>query len=72
MQPTRQELAADAREQLAKCEIDEGADFFGLSNAQVSNLALQAALHRYRKPREANGSTCRYYYQLLVRRIRGA
>lgn len=43
------------------------ADYLTLSNAQKEALAYWAKQYRYRKPRNANGSTGRYFFEMLAR-----
>lgn len=43
------------------------ADFHALSSAQVDRLVHWAKAYGYRKPKNANGSTARYFFQLLAR-----
>lgn len=42
-------------------------DFHTLSSAQVDRLLHWAKSYGYRKPKNANGSTARYFHQLLAR-----
>lgn len=61
---TRQE----AREILARCGIDAAAmNFYTLRSTQVAALLRVADLHRYRAPRNANGSRGRYFHAFLQR-----
>jgi hypothetical protein len=48
-------------------EIDLTADFHTLSTDEVDVIVAQAKAHGYRKPKNANGSTGRYFFQLLKR-----
>lgn len=59
---------ADALCQLQEINAHVGQDFHTLSAGQVENVLKLAKQYRYKKPRQANGSTARYYYQLLQRR----
>lgn len=43
------------------------ADFHRLSSAQVERLVEFAKQYRYRKPKNANGSTARYFFAMLQR-----
>lgn len=52
---------------LPKLGIKLGQDFHALSSDQVERLTNAAKVLRYRKPRNANGSTARYLYALLTR-----
>jgi len=55
---------------LNMCRIPLGADFHTLTVAQVAALDDEADRVRYRKPKTANGSRCRYFHDLLQRRAR--
>lgn len=59
-----------ARETLQACGVPVGADFHALQSSQVDKLLSEATRARYRKPRNANGSTARYFHDLLQRRAR--
>lgn len=61
--------AAVARSILAVCKAgpDYGRDFHALSYGAQSALAEAAKFCGYRKPRNANGSTARYFHARLVR-----
>jgi len=50
--------------------IDLASDFFTLSFCQVSALVDLAKIQGYRKPKNANGSTARYYFAALQRAAR--
>ena len=56
-----------ARSLLAVCDIPRGADFFTLRFEQQDALASLAKRAGYRKPRNANGSTGRYFHAYLQR-----
>lgn len=43
-------------------------DFHELRSDAVDVLVEQARIWKYRKPQNANGSTARYFFQLLKRR----
>lgn len=60
-----------ARQILSLCSIAIGQDFHTLRMAQVDTLLEWADVCHYRKPRGANGSRGRYFYDLLQRRARG-
>ncbi len=47
-------------------------DFHTLDSQKVAALVDRAHLHRYRKPKNANGSRARYFYSYLVRRAESA
>lgn len=57
-----------ARETLKWCGVPVGADFHTLRSSHVDKLEQAAADVRYRKPRNANGSTARYFHDLMQRR----
>lgn len=46
-------------------------DFHTLSHDQVDVLLSEADRVKYRKPKNANGSRGRYFYQFISRRARG-
>jgi hypothetical protein len=58
----------EAREILERYAVPLGADFHTLPPSQAVLLAEKAKLAGYRKPRNANGSTARYYHAYLQRR----
>ena len=45
----------------------KNADFHTLTSAQVERIADAAKQYRYRKPKNANGSTARYFFAMLQR-----
>jgi hypothetical protein len=49
--------------------IDFNADFHTLDSWSVEGLAVWAKLTKYRKPENANGSTARYFFQHLVKKV---
>lgn len=53
---------------LANCGVPLGADFHTLRSWQVDSLLAWAKANKYRKPRNAVGSTARYYHAMLQRR----
>jgi protein-tyrosine-phosphatase len=61
--------AKKADQILTACGIDHVRDFHELSTSQVDKLLTFANKDQYRKPKHANGSRGRYYYQRLVRDI---
>lgn len=61
---------AHARATLEACGIAVGADFHTLRSSQVDKLLEHAKQARYSKPRGANGSTARYFHDLLQRRAK--
>lgn len=50
--------------------ISPSQDFFTLNNSQVCDILEEADRVKYRKPKNANGSRARYFYQLMQRRSR--
>jgi hypothetical protein len=45
-------------------------DFHKLSSEQVEQVLIEAALMKYRTPKNANGSRARYFYTYLARAAR--
>lgn len=60
----------NARATFRQWGIDPSQDFFTLSSEQVCHILESADRAKYRKPRNANGSRGRYFYQLMQRRAR--
>jgi hypothetical protein len=58
----------EARETLARCHVDFRSDFHTLPSEAVGALVDAAKASRYRKQKNANGSTARMFYQYLQRR----
>lgn len=56
-----------ARATLKSCGIDVGANFHALRSEHVDKLLSAAKEHKYRKPKNANGSTARYFHERLQR-----
>lgn len=54
---------------LSKIGATKGQDFHTLSSSQVIHLLTYADQYGYRKPKNANGSRGRYFYELLRRRL---
>lgn len=50
-------------------DIDFTADFHTLSSDQVDMLVTWAKLTKYRKPANANGSTGRYFFNHLAKKV---
>lgn len=48
--------------------VDFSADFHALNSAAVDALVQAAKAAGYRKPKNANGSTARYFFAYLNRR----
>jgi len=60
-----------ARAILDDCAINPAQDFFTLSSWQVEKLLEYAVIHKYRKPKNANGSRGRYFHAYVQRKARG-
>lgn len=58
---------ADAREQLVKLGVPMGKDFHWLNSAYVELVIQAAKRHGYRKPKNANGSLARCFYEYCNR-----
>lgn len=52
---------------LEMCGINRDSDFHTLSTSQVESLLREADRVKYRKPKNANGSRARYFFQLMQR-----
>lgn len=61
-------VRSEAREILRRLQIPVGQDFYLLPAGVALELAETAKARGYRKPRNANGSTARYFHALLQRR----
>lgn len=57
----------NARETLKAWNCAVGQDFHTLSTSQVEMVNAEADRVRYRRPRNANGSRARYFYQRIQR-----
>lgn len=57
----------DAHNILQNCHITLGADYHALPSEQVERLLECAKSTHYRKPRNANGSTGRYFHAYVQR-----
>lgn len=64
MNKERQE---QARERLINHGVQLGEDFHTLSWDQVARIITAADEHRYRKPKNANGSRARMFYEYANR-----
>jgi hypothetical protein len=49
--------------------IPIGRDFHSLNSQHVQNILDAANARKYRAPRGANGSRCRYFYAYLMRSL---
>lgn len=56
-----------AREALHAMRIPRNVDFHALDSDAVERIVEQARLFKYRAPKNANGSTARYFHAYLVR-----
>jgi len=65
-----QAYRTDARAILASINAAIGQDFDTLTSGQVDALLAQADIRRYQKPKNANGSRGRYFFQLIQRRAK--
>ena len=54
---------------LNRLGIDPKASFFTLTNAQVCGLVEESKAQGYRRPKNANGSTARYFYARLQKEM---
>lgn len=54
--------------EMTKHGIDISADFFTLSLCQAGTLNEIAKAQGYRKPKNANGSTARYFFHAVQRK----
>jgi hypothetical protein len=52
-----------------EARIDWRADFHTLSSSQVETLVEIAREQGYRKPKSANGSTARYFFAAVARKL---
>lgn len=59
---------SSARATLRWCGIDIGSSFHTLRSEHVDKLLECARLAHYQKPKNANGSTARYFHDLMQRR----
>lgn len=57
----------EARAVLTACNVPIGENFFALSSSTVVDLLAHADKHRYRHPKNANGSRGRYWHDRLQR-----
>ena len=56
-----------ARDTLSRIRGNESKDFHALDSDQVESVIYFADLHKYRRPKNANGSRARYFYAYLER-----
>ncbi len=56
-----------AHDILQRAHVPLGVDFHALGSAQVEALLVEADAHRYRKPKNANGSRGRYFHAYVTR-----
>jgi hypothetical protein len=57
----------DAIHELNLCGVRHESDFHALNWNQVDSLLERSKVHKYRKPKHANGSTARYFHARLQR-----
>ena len=58
---------ADAREQLTNRGVPLGQNFYSLNWDMKERILEAAKAHGYRKPKSANGSTARCFYEYCNR-----
>lgn len=61
-----------ALEILARCSIERGADFHALSSEQIEALLSVVKERKYRKRKDAPGSTARMFHSYVERRAERA
>ena len=59
-----------AQEILRRIGCSAAPDFFTLPSEQVAQVLIEADAVKYRKPKNANGSRARYFYEYLTRTAR--
>lgn len=59
-----------AQEILHRIGCSAAPDFFTLPSEQVAQVLMEADAVKYRKPKNANGSRARYFYEYLTRTAR--
>lgn len=59
----------NARALVSDFKIDVSRDFHTLNSSDVESVIAAADSVKYRRPRNANGSRARYFYQALQRAI---
>lgn len=60
-------IRSHARNVLMACGVQIGEDFHRLRSEKVIRLVAWAKSDKYRAPKNANGSTARYYHAKLQR-----
>lgn len=60
----------DSIRYLTSMQIDLASDFYALRSSAVQEVLIAANAAKYRKPKNANGSRARYYFQRLQRAAR--
>lgn len=60
----------NARQVFIMWNISPDQDFHVLSSSQVDEILKEADRVRYQKPRNANGSRARYFYERMQRHAR--
>ena len=51
-------------------DIPVKVDFFTLTDGQVKDLTNLAALYKYKRPKNSQGSKARHFYKELMRHIK--
>ncbi len=59
--------ASEARNILTYCGISANEDFHALKAEQIANLLAFAYERKYRKPKNANGSSGRCFHAYVIR-----
>ena len=60
----------EARETLSRYQIPNGVDYHALHSNVVDRVIAAADRHKYRAPKNANGSRSRYFHAYLMRAAR--
>ena len=61
-------MGETAKQTLARLGVPEGGDFHALHGDKVMALLEEAKEQNYRRPKDANGSTARYFHARLQRK----
>lgn len=65
----KHEIAEQLVDEALERGIPLDRDFHTLNSDDVQSVITMAMIHKYRKPRSANGSTARYYHARLRRAL---
>ncbi len=63
-------LPERAQENLSQFGVTFREDFHTLDGLKVQAILDEAKAHGYRRPKNANGSTARYFFEAVKRRIK--